>query len=139
MSLSKRTLVLAHDVARQRALQAVRDAPAGYVVTIQEPARNSLQNAFYWALLADISDQLEPDGKHFGPQTWHEHFKGAYLEPDLVELPNGKYKFVEPTTTKLGRRAFSNYVEQIMVWAVEAGVVFSEKTRTDEHAWRSAA
>ena len=137
--MRKRTFTLAHDVARQRAIQAVRDAPAGFVVTVQEPNRSSLQNAFYWAVLGEISEQVEPGGKHFGPDTWHEYFKGQYLDPEVLELPGGRYKFVEPTTTKLGRGAFSDYIEQILSWAAEQGVMFCDKTRCDERAWRDAA
>lgn len=106
---------------------------------IKEPDRTSLQNNFMWAALSDIAEQLEPDGQHFSPQVWHEHFKGQYLEPELIELPNGRYKFVEPTTTKLGKRAFAAYMEQILSFAVEAGVIFTEKTRCDERAWKDAA
>ena len=137
--MRKRVFTLAHDVARQRAIQVVRDAPAGYVVTVQEPNRSSLQNAFYWAVLGEISEQVEPDGKHFGPDTWHEYFKGQYLEPEVLELPGGRYKFIEPTTTKLGKGAFSDYMEQILCWAAEQGVMFCDKTRCDERAWRDAA
>ena len=32
--MTKRLFILAHDIARQRAIDAVREAPAGYAVTI---------------------------------------------------------------------------------------------------------
>ena len=137
--MQKRTLILAHDVARQRAIEAVRSAPAGFVVTIQEPNRSALQNAFYWAVIGEISEQVEPDGKHFGSDTWHEYFKGQFLEPEVLDLPGGRCKFIEPTTTKLGKRAFSDYMEQILSWASSQGVLFCDKTRCDERAWRDAA
>ena len=37
--------ILAHQPARQRALQAVAQAPDGYVVTVAEPTRSGDQNA----------------------------------------------------------------------------------------------
>jgi hypothetical protein len=36
----KRTFVMAHEQARQNAMQAVKTAQEGYVVTVGEPTRN---------------------------------------------------------------------------------------------------
>ena len=41
----KQTYILAHDIARQRAIDAIRTAQAGFVVTLAEPTRTSAENA----------------------------------------------------------------------------------------------
>lgn len=51
----KQTFTLAHDVARQRAIQAVKDAPDGHVVIIKPPTRNLEQNAKFHALCSDLA------------------------------------------------------------------------------------
>ena len=45
---------LVHDAARNHAIQAVREAEQGYVVTIRPPTRNADQNARLHAMLSDI-------------------------------------------------------------------------------------
>ena len=49
----KRTFVLlvSHHPSRQRAVEAVQNAPDGYVVTVGEATRNLEQNAAQWPLL----------------------------------------------------------------------------------------
>lgn len=55
----KKTFIMAHAVARAHALQAVEDAPEGYVVTISEPTRSFEQNAAQWPILQAFADQLQ--------------------------------------------------------------------------------
>lgn len=56
--MDKRTFILAHDVARANAIDAVRKAPEGYAVLIQERTRTLDQNAAQWPILQAFSDQL---------------------------------------------------------------------------------
>jgi hypothetical protein len=60
--------VLVHDLARQRALDAIREAPVGFEVLVKEPTRNTDQNSRLWATLSDISQQVEWYGKRLTPE-----------------------------------------------------------------------
>jgi len=55
----KRYFVLAHDIARHNAAEAVKTAPEGYSVTIAAPTRNLEQNAAQWPILQAFADQLQ--------------------------------------------------------------------------------
>ena len=55
----KRTFIMAHNIARAGAIQAVQDAPEGYSVTIAAPTRNLEQNAAQWPILQAFADQLQ--------------------------------------------------------------------------------
>lgn len=61
--------VLAHDLARQRARQAVNEAPEGYVVTISEPSKSRAQEEHYHALIGDIARVFRWQGKQLDPET----------------------------------------------------------------------
>jgi hypothetical protein len=117
---------LSHDTARQRALKAVQDAKQGWVVSIQPPNRTTAQNAFYWAMLRAISEQIRPSKAH-DPDIWHAYFKTLLLPTRMTELPNGQVIESEPTTTGLTKQEFSDYVEQVLAWATHHGL-----TQTDE-------
>ena len=62
--------ILAHDQARQRAQQAIKDAPHGYVVTIKEPMRNLEQSAKFHAICADCSKHILFAGHMRTPTQW---------------------------------------------------------------------
>lgn len=51
----KRILVLSHSEARRRAVQAVAEAPEGFVVRIEPPTRTSEQNAKFHAICSDMA------------------------------------------------------------------------------------
>lgn len=118
---------LSHDIARRRAIDAVKRAQQGYVVIIQPANRTTAQNSFYWATLTAISEQIRPGGKMHSPDVWHLYFKSAFLPTRMVELPNSQVVEQEPSTTGLTKTQFSDYVEQVFAWATERGL-----TTTDE-------
>lgn len=55
----KKRFILAHDVARRGAMDAVATAKDGCVVEIREPGRSLDQNAMLWPILGKFSEQLE--------------------------------------------------------------------------------
>ena len=63
------TGTLVHAEARRRAIQAVQNAPEGYVVRIEEPKRNLDQNAALWPRLSLIS-KAKPNGRVQTPEQW---------------------------------------------------------------------
>lgn len=118
---------LAHDTARQRALQAVAAAKRGWVVRIEPPNRTSAQNSFYWATLTAISEQIRPQGQTHDPDIWHAYFKSKLLPGRMIELPNGQVMEQEATTTGLTKTQFSDYVEQVYAWATERGLMMTDE------------
>lgn len=118
---------LAHDTARQRAVEAVKNARQGWVVRIEPPNRTSAQNSFYWATLAAISEQIRPQGQTHDQDVWHHYFKARFLPGRMIELPNGQVMESEPTTTGLTKAQFSDYVEQVLAWATNHGLQMTDE------------
>jgi hypothetical protein len=58
---------------RQNALEAVRSAPDGWLVTIKEPKRSLEANAKMWAMLSDVAN-ARPEGRQWTPETWKSAF-----------------------------------------------------------------
>lgn len=55
--MSKQLFVLAHSTARQRAVEAVRLAPEGFVVRVSPPGKSRDQEERYHAMIGDIAKQ----------------------------------------------------------------------------------
>ena len=87
--------------------------------------RTSEQNALLWvSAYRPIATFLtEQSGKIITSEMVHAVAKDRFLEPVVVEL-NNKSKSYPGSTTKLGKQAFSDYLEAVYSWGAEMGVWF---------------
>jgi len=113
---------------RNLAREMVDNAPDGHILEVRPPKRSLDSNRYYWAVLGDISEQVVP-GKAYEPSIWHEYLRALFLPERMVELPDGSIKMLEPSTSELNQSSFSEYVEKVVMWALEHDVKFSDNTR----------
>ncbi len=50
----------------------------------------------------------------------------------MIELPGGQLKEVEASTTMLNTESFTNYVEQILAYALEKGLIWTDEMKDSE-------
>jgi hypothetical protein len=117
--------ILAHDLARTRALEAVKQAPAGYYVEVKEATRNLEQNALLWALLNDISEQVEWHGQWLSPEDWKHVFSASLKKQRAVQGIDGGFVVLGQSTSRMGKKEFSDLLELIQAFAIERDVKFS--------------
>jgi hypothetical protein len=126
----KRVLILSHDVARQRAVEAVREAPVGHTVTIAEPKRNSEQNARMWAMLGDVSRQVDWYGKRLTPEDWKHVFSASLRRLEVVPNLDGTgFVALGMSTSRLSVREMADLITLIDAFGAERGVEWSESER----------
>jgi len=113
---------------RNVAREMVDNAPDGHILEVRPPKRSLDSNRYYWAVLGDISEQVVP-GKAYEPSIWHEYLRALFLPERMVELPDGSIKMLEPSTSELNQASFSEYVEKVVMWALQNDVKFSDNTR----------
>ena len=113
---------------RNIAREMVDNAPDGHILEVRPPKRSLDSNRYYWAVLGDISEQVVP-GKAYEPSIWHEYLRALFLPERMVELPDGSLKMLEPSTSELNQSSFSEYVEKVVMWALQNDVKFSDNTR----------
>lgn len=144
----KRLFILAHDIARQRALDAVKDAPDGYWITISEPIKSREQEEKYHAQIGDIAKWFRINGKPLNPDTLkrllvdqfkHETRYDAELKPlwdgmaDLEMMPSldGQRVIVLGTQTRrFPKRLASAFIEWLNAWEAQNEV--QEQPATDQ-------
>lgn len=95
-------------------------------VTVEEhkPSRSVEQNARYWALLTEISQQAPSSmgGEWHSPEVWHEYCAKRFLGMEAGPFGHG----VRKRTSKLKVSEFADYMTQVEAWAAdELGVQFS--------------
>jgi hypothetical protein len=74
----KRTFILAHREARNRAIVAIKEAPDGVAVTLSEPRRTSAENSLLHALIGDISEEHKWAGEYRDAETWKRLMVAAW-------------------------------------------------------------
>lgn len=123
----KKTFTLAHLTARKRALQAVAEAPDGYVVTISEPTRSLEQNARLWAVLSEVSEQVTWHGKRLTPEDWKHVFSAGLKKLAVVPNLDGTgFVALGQSTRQMSKREFADLMTLIDAFAAERGVILSE-------------
>ncbi len=122
----RRTFHLVHKQARQRALEAIHDAPDGYVVTIHEPTRNLEQNAALWAALSDISKQVEWYGQRLTPEEWKDVFTASLKRQKVVPGLDGGFVVCGLSTSKMGKSEFSQLLDLAYAFGAEKEVKFHD-------------
>ncbi len=122
----KRYFILSHAVARQNAVKAVMDAPEGYCVEVKEPTRNLEQNAKLWAMLSEVSRQVDWYGRKLTAENWKHVFTASLSKQDVVPGIDGGFVVLGKSTSSMSKREFGELIELIYAFGSERGVQFSE-------------
>ncbi len=124
----KQTFHLVHPVARQRAAQALQNAPEGHVMTLAEPTRNLEQNAAQWPILQSFAEQLQwpvngrmifmdaDDWKHVLSAAFHK--ETALIAHGL----DGGVVMLGARTSTMSKREFSEWLDFLNATAADRGI-----------------
>ena len=111
--------ILAHDVARTNAIQAVKNAPDGYVVEIKEPGRTKDQNAYQWPILDAFSKQKQWTINGvlcwMSAEEWKDVLTAAFKNEHvrLAQGIDGGVVMLGQRTSKFKRAEFAEWIEYL--------------------------
>lgn len=111
---------------RDRVLEAVKNAPEGFVVTITEPRRSTEQNALMWSLLGELSDQLDWHGQKLTPENWKDMCTAALKRQRVVPGIDGGFVVLGTSTRRMTKPEMSELIDFIYAFATEHGVEFGQ-------------
>lgn len=116
--------VLHNDAIRTNAINAVRAAPAGYIVLIKEPTRSLSQNALLWPLLTCIAEQVVWYGQKLSPEEWKDVFTASLVKAKVVPGLDNNFVICGQHTSKMSKKMLSDLTELIYAFGAERGVDF---------------
>lgn len=93
-------------------------------VTIKPAKRTSEQNALMWALLADVSKNVEWYGKYMSAESWKHVFSAALKKQEAVPGLDGGFVVIGQSTSKMTKSEISDMIELIYSFGAERGVKF---------------
>lgn len=122
----KQIFRLVHSQARSGAKAAIDSAPDGFMVTIQPRTRSLDQNSRMWAMLADVSKQVNWHGRCLTSEEWKHVFSAALSKQDVVPGIDGGFVVLGKSTSKMTVREMTDMQELMAAFGAERGVAWSE-------------
>ncbi|RWR28806.1 recombination protein NinB [Sinirhodobacter populi] len=124
--MDRRIAILHEPRHRAYAKGMIDAAPDGYVVTVTEPTRTTDQNALLWPLLTDVSRQVTWYGRKLSNEDWKHIFTASLSKLDVVPNIDGSgFVALGQSTSRMGKRKFSELIELIFEFGARHGVVWS--------------
>ena len=96
-------------------------------VTVEQEKRSNEQNRRLWALLGDVSKQVNWYGRSLSPECWKHIFSAAMKKQDVVPSLDGKgFVVLGISTSKMTVAEMSELQTLIEAFGAERSVVWTE-------------
>ncbi len=122
----KRVCFMVHPQARANAIVAVQQAPEGYCVEVKPKTRTLEQNARLWALLTDVSHQVDWYGRKLTPEDWKHVFTASLSKQDVVPGIDGGFVVLGKSTSQMSKGEMAELQTLIEAFGAERGVNFQD-------------
>jgi hypothetical protein len=123
----KRIYRLVHEGARKNAARDCLAAPDGWIVTVSEPNRSLDQNAAQWPYLEAFAKQkqlcINGEMQWVTSDDWKDVLTGCWNGEMRMAAFDGKVIMLPQRTSKMGKKAFSTWLEFLIAMSVTSGVV----------------
>ncbi len=97
-----------------------------FVVSVKEETRSTAQNARMWAMLADVSRQVDWHGRKLTPEDWKHVFTAGLRKLDVVpNLDCTGFVALGMHTSRMTVREMSDLMELMTAFGAERGVKFA--------------
>jgi hypothetical protein len=145
--MTRQVFILAHPIARQRAIAAVQSAPDGFRLVLSEARKSREQEEKYHAMFGDIAKQMPMHGRLRDEETikrlcvdqfyrdtkddpdLREHWRGMGELEMLPSLDGSGVVALGWQTRRFPKPLASALVEWLYALGAEGGVVWSEPER----------
>jgi hypothetical protein len=123
----KQIFFLVNPKVRENALLAVRNAQEGHEVVIQPKTRSTAQNKRMWAMLSDISEQVNWYGKTMDSMQWKNFFSAILFHQEAVpNLNNTGFVVLGRATSKMTVEQMSDMQELMSAFGSERNIKWSD-------------
>ncbi len=126
--MGRALLVIETASDRAKAVNWIGRAPIGTRVEFKASKRTLPQNDMLWALLTEVSQQLDHGGTKYDPAQWKAIFLHAFGREVsfLPSLDRKTFLPLELSSSDLSKDEMTDFIEFIMKEAGERGVIFKD-------------
>jgi len=122
----KQTFFLINSQVKQNAMQAIKMASEDMICEIKKITRSLEQNAKMWAMLAEVSDQVNWYGNKLTSDEWKDVFSASLKSQKVVPGIDGGFVVCGQRTSKMTKSEMTELIELMMAFGAERGVKFSD-------------
>jgi sulfite reductase beta subunit-like hemoprotein len=120
--------ILAHQQAKSNAMAYIAEAPTDWVVSVKPGTRSLEQNARLWAMLSDVSQQVEWYGKKLSPEDFKHVFTASLRKLSVVPNLDGTgFVALGLSTSRMSKAELGELMDLIEAFGAERGVVWSDQ------------
>jgi hypothetical protein len=105
-------------------LAAVLQADHRYTLTVKPQTRTSEQNKRLWAMLTDISKQVDWYGRKLSPEDWKHVLSASLKKQDAVPGIDGGFVVLGLSTSKMTKGEMADLQTLIEAFGTQQGVKF---------------
>ena len=131
--MSDKKVIKLNAIGKQIAKQCIDQSSEDYFCIIQKKTRSLEQNSRLWALLTEVSDQVEWYGRKLTPEEWKHVFSAALSKQDVVPGLDGGFVVLGQSTSRMAIKEMCDLQELICAFGAERGVKFKETRYEDYH------
>lgn len=95
------------------------------VMEVKPETRSSAQNKRLWAMLTDISNQVDWYGRKLTPEDWKHIFTAALSKQDVVPGIEGGFVVLGKSTSKMTKGEMAELQTLMEAFGAEKGVKFT--------------
>lgn len=118
---------LTSPAARQAAIRQIAQAPDGYECIVRERKRTNPQNDRMWAMLTEISEQVEWHGHWLTKEEWKDVLTAALKKQKAVPGIDGGFVVLGSRTSKMRINEMAELIELMEAFGAQRGVRFSAR------------
>ena len=101
------------------------------VLEVKPETRSLAQNSRLWAMLTDISRQVDWYGNKLTPEEWKDVFSAALKKQKVIPGLDGGFVVCGQRTSRMTRAEMSELQELMAAFGAERGVVFHDEWEAD--------
>lgn len=101
-------------------------------VVIKPEKRSTLQNKMMWALLTDVSNQVNWYGEKLSPEDWKIVLSASLRKQRAVPGIDGGFVVLGLSTSKMTKAELSDMITLIEAFGAEKGVKFTAENKFEE-------
>ena len=102
------------------------------VLEVKPETRSLSQNARLWAILTDVSEQVEWYGRKLTPDDWKHVFTAALSKQDVVPGIDGGFVVLGKATSKMTKGEMAELQTLIEAFGAQRGVKFTAPDWVEE-------
>ena len=102
------------------------------VVEIKPETRTLAQNARLWAMLTDVSKQVNWYGRKLSEEEWKHVFTASLAKQDVVPGIDGGFVVLGKSTSKMTKPEMSELQDLIEAFGAQQGVRFTAPEYVDQ-------